>query len=265
MKEEEKNILKGIAQFGNVTVRKAMRSRLDVQGVEETVNFGELKKKVEEQQYSRFPVFNESLDSITGILHAKDLIPYLDEKDDFNWSTLVRPAFFIHEQMLVEDLLREFQSKRIHFAIVVDEFGGTDGIITMEDILEEIVGEIADEFDDGIEAFIWITEDKARARATLHIEDLADELKIEIDKEDFEDDQLEEVHADADDEVNFRKLFIKRYHQIPEFNKLAKRTPAVTLDYLILSNLCSFLLISRYHNGLLLEIEPEILVRNLIT
>jgi len=84
-------------------------------------------------------------------------------------------------------------------------------------------------------------------------------------QEDFEDDHLEEVHADADDEVIFRKLFIKRYHQIPEFNKLAKRTPAVTLDYLILSNLCSFLLISRYHNGLLLEIEPEFLVRNLIT
>ena len=146
--EEEKNILKGIAQFGNVTVRKAMRSRLDVQGVDETINFAELKKKVEEQQYSRFPVFKESLDSITGILHAKDLIPYLDEKDDFNWSPLVRPAFFIHEQMMVEDLLREFQSKRIHFAIVVDEFGGTDGIITMEDILEEIVGEIRDEYDD---------------------------------------------------------------------------------------------------------------------
>jgi gliding motility-associated protein GldE len=146
--EEEKNILKGIAQFGNVTVRKAMRSRLDVQGVDETINFAELKKKVEEQQYSRFPVFKESLDSITGILHAKDLIPYLDEKDDFNWSPLVRPVFFIHEQMMVEDLLREFQSKRIHFAIVVDEFGGTDGIITMEDILEEIVGEIRDEYDD---------------------------------------------------------------------------------------------------------------------
>jgi len=146
--EEEKNILKGIAQFGNVTVRKAMRSRLDVQGIDEVASFGELKKKVEEQQYSRFPVFKESLDTITGVLHAKDLIPHLDEKDDFNWRTLVRPAFFIHEQMLVEDLLKEFQSKRIHFAIVVDEFGGTDGIITMEDILEEIVGEIRDEYDD---------------------------------------------------------------------------------------------------------------------
>jgi putative hemolysin len=146
--EEEKNILKGIAQFGNVTVRKAMRSRLDVQGIDEGANFGEIKKKVEEQQYSRFPVFKESLDTITGVLHAKDLIPHLEEKDEFNWRTLVRPAFFIHEQMLVEDLLKEFQSKRIHFAIVVDEFGGTDGIITMEDILEEIVGEIRDEYDD---------------------------------------------------------------------------------------------------------------------
>jgi gliding motility-associated protein GldE len=146
--EEEKNILKGIAQFGNVTVRKAMRSRLDVQGMDESASFDELKKKVEEQQYSRFPVFKDSLDSITGILHAKDLIPHLDQQDDFNWRTLVRPAFFIHEQMLVEDLLKEFQSKRIHFAVVVDEFGGTDGIITMEDILEEIVGEIRDEYDD---------------------------------------------------------------------------------------------------------------------
>lgn len=146
--EEEKNILKGIAQFGNVTVRKAMRSRLDVQGIDEVASFGEVKRKVEEQQYSRFPVFKDSLDTITGVLHAKDLIPHLDEKDDFNWRTLARPAFFIHEQMLVEDLLKEFQSKRIHFAIVVDEFGGTDGIITMEDILEEIVGEIRDEYDD---------------------------------------------------------------------------------------------------------------------
>jgi gliding motility-associated protein GldE len=146
--EEEKNILKGIAQFGNVTVRKAMRSRLDVQGIDESTSFVELKKKVEEQQYSRFPVFKDSLDSISGMLHAKDLIPHLDQQDDFNWRTLVRPAFFIHEQMLVEDLLKEFQSKRIHFAVVVDEFGGTDGIITMEDILEEIVGEIRDEYDD---------------------------------------------------------------------------------------------------------------------
>ncbi len=146
--EEEKNILKGIAQFGNITVRRAMRSRLDVQGVEAGIPFSALKQMVSDQQYSRFPVYNESLDNISGMIHAKDLIPYLDHDDAFEWKKLVRPAFFIHEQMLVEDLLKEFQSKRIHFAIVVDEFGGTDGIITMEDILEEIVGEIRDEYDD---------------------------------------------------------------------------------------------------------------------
>jgi len=146
--EEEKNILKGIAQFGNITVRRAMRSRLDVQGVEAGISFSDLKKKVADQQYSRFPVFNENLDNIAGMIHAKDLIPHLDKADDFDWKPLVRPAFFIHEQMLAEDLLKDFQQKRTHFAIVVDEFGGTDGIITMEDILEEIVGEIRDEYDD---------------------------------------------------------------------------------------------------------------------
>ena len=145
---EEKNILKGIAQFGNITVRRAMRSRLDVQGVEAGITFSELKQKVADQQYSRFPVFNENLDNIAGMIHAKDLIPHLDKADDFDWKPLLRTAFFIHEQMLVEDLLKDFQQKRTHFAIVVDEFGGTDGIITMEDILEEIVGEIRDEYDD---------------------------------------------------------------------------------------------------------------------
>jgi gliding motility-associated protein GldE len=145
---EEKNILKGIAQFGNITVRRAMRSRLDVQGVEAGITFSALKQKVAEQQYSRFPVFNENLDNIAGMIHAKDLIPHLDKADDFDWKPLLRTAFFIHEQMLVEDLLKDFQQKRTHFAIVVDEFGGTDGIITMEDILEEIVGEIRDEYDD---------------------------------------------------------------------------------------------------------------------
>lgn len=145
---EEKNILKGIAQFGNITVRRAMRSRLDVQGVEAGITFSELKQKVADQQYSRFPVFNENLDNIAGMIHAKDLIPHLDKADDFDWKPLLRPAFFIHEQMLVEDLLKDFQQRRTHFAVVVDEFGGTDGIITMEDILEEIVGEIRDEYDD---------------------------------------------------------------------------------------------------------------------
>lgn len=146
--EEEKNLLKGIAQFGNITVRRAMRSRLDVNGIESGIDFESLKRQVADQEYSRFPVFKESLDSIVGILHTKDLLPHIDEGNDFDWSILVRPAFFVHEQMLLEDLLKAFQNKRTHIAVVVDEFGGTDGIITMEDILEEIVGEIRDEYDD---------------------------------------------------------------------------------------------------------------------
>lgn len=146
--EDEKNILRGVAQFGNITVRRAMRGRLDVQGIAESSTFSEVKKKVSEQQYSRFPVYKDSLDAIIGMLHAKDLLPHLDQGDEFNWKQLLRPPLFIHEQMLVADLLKKFQSSSIHFAVVVDEFGGTDGIITMEDILEEIVGEIRDEYDD---------------------------------------------------------------------------------------------------------------------
>ncbi|MFN6374148.1 MAG: gliding motility-associated protein GldE [Chitinophagia bacterium] len=156
--EEEKNILKGIAQFGNITVRRAMRSRLDVQGIEAGIDFETLKRQVAEQEYSRFPVFRDNLDTIVGILHTKDLLPHLDKGNDFDWSVLVRQAFFIHEQMLVEDLLKTFQSKRTHIAVVVDEFGGTDGIITMEDILEEIVGEIRDEYDDEEQVNIRVDE-----------------------------------------------------------------------------------------------------------
>ena len=184
--EEEKNILKGIAQFGNITVRRAMRSRLDVQGMDEAIDFYELKRKVAEQQYSRFPVYKESLDTITGMLHAKDLIPHLQKPEDFNWKSLVRPAFFIHEQMLVEDLLKEFQAKRKHFAIVVDEFGGTDGIITMEDILEEIVGEIRDEYDDDdltnvrVDEFNYIFEGRMMINQALKLMHLPSKMFDDI-------------------------------------------------------------------------------------
>ncbi len=146
--EDEKNILRGVAQFGNTTVRRTMRGRLDVQGISESLTFSDVKKKVADQQYSRFPVYKDNLDSITGMLHSKDLLPHLGQSDEFNWKQLLRPPLFIHEQMLVADLLKKFQSTSTHFAVVVDEFGGTDGIITMEDILEEIVGEIRDEYDE---------------------------------------------------------------------------------------------------------------------
>lgn len=146
--EEEKNIIKGIAKFGDITVKQIMQTRLDVSGVDYGLSFGGLKQKIEELHYSRLPVFKKNLDEIAGMVHTKDVLPFLNEPDDFDWHTLIRQPYFVHEQKLIEDLLKEFQSKRIHFAIVVDEFGGTSGIVTLEDILEEIIGDIKDEFDD---------------------------------------------------------------------------------------------------------------------
>lgn len=146
--EEEKNILKGIVNFSNITVKQVMRTRLDVSGIEDTISFRALIKQVEELHYSRLPVYKASLDDMVGMIHTKDLLPYLDEPASFNWHPLMRPPYFVHEQKLIEDLLSEFQTKRVHFAIVVDEFGGTSGIVTLEDILEEVIGDIKDEFDD---------------------------------------------------------------------------------------------------------------------
>jgi gliding motility-associated protein GldE len=146
--EEEKNILKGIAKFRFTTVRQIMRTRLDVNGVDYSLSFHTLIRRVEDLHYSRLPVYKASLDDIAGIIHTKDLLPYLDKPDDFNWRSLLRQPYFVHEQKLIEDLLGDFQNKRIHFAVVVDEFGGTSGIVTLEDIMEEIIGDIKDEFDE---------------------------------------------------------------------------------------------------------------------
>lgn len=146
--EGEQRILTGIYKFGAITVKQVMRTRLDVSGVDYNVNFAQLKRRVEELHYSRLPVYKGSLDDIAGVIHTKDLLLYLNEPDDFNWHTVLRAPYFVHEQKYIEDLLKEFQAKRIHFAVVVDEFGGTSGIVTLEDIIEEIIGDIRDEFDD---------------------------------------------------------------------------------------------------------------------
>lgn len=146
--EKEKNILQGIVKFGNITVKQVMKTRVDVSGIEYNTNFSELVAKVEELHYSRLPVYKENLDEVAGLIHTKELLPYLDQPDNFNWHTLMQQPYFVHEQKLIEDLLQEFQQKRIHFAVVVDEFGGTSGIVTLEDIVEEVIGDIKDEFDE---------------------------------------------------------------------------------------------------------------------
>lgn len=146
--EKEKSILKGIVKFGNISVKQVMTTRLDVCGINQNIPFHELIKKIAELHYSRLPVYKENLDEVTGIIHTKDVLPHLNEAADFSWVQLIRQPYFVHEQKLIEDLLKEFKEKRIHFAVVVDEFGGTSGIVSLEDIIEEITGDIKDEFDD---------------------------------------------------------------------------------------------------------------------
>ena len=147
---EEKQILKGIRKFSETPVKQVMRTRLDVSGIDYSSSFEDVIKKVEELHYSRLPVYKKNLDEVVGMLHTKDLLPHVNASkvDNYDWHSLVRPPFFVHEQKLIEDLLQEFRNRRIHFALVVDEFGGTSGIITLEDIMEEIIGDIRDEFDD---------------------------------------------------------------------------------------------------------------------
>lgn len=146
--EHEKKILKGIVRFGSIEVKQIMKPRLNVVAFDVETSFSDLLYRIIEAGFSRVPIYRESFDNIEGILFIKDLLPYIDEKDDFKWQKLIRPPFFVPENKKIDDLLREFQSKKIHMAIVVDEYGGTSGIVTLEDIIEEIVGEINDEFDD---------------------------------------------------------------------------------------------------------------------
>jgi len=145
---EEKTILEGIIKFGNIEVRGIMKSRLDVMAIDIHTRFSNLIQLVIDSGYSRIPVFSGSFDNIKGILYIKDLLPHLNKGDNFSWQSLIRPPYYVPENKKIDDLLHEFQTKKIHMAIVVDEYGGTSGIITLEDILEEIVGEISDEADE---------------------------------------------------------------------------------------------------------------------
>ena len=146
-KEDEKRILRSIVEFGNIQVKEIMKSRVDVTALQQNLTFEEVKEIVISCGYSRIPVYNNNFDNIVGILYIKDLLPFIIEKE-FDWYKLIRTPFFVPEGKMIDDLMREFQEKKIHLAIVVDEYGGTSGIITLEDIIEEIVGDINDEFDD---------------------------------------------------------------------------------------------------------------------
>ena len=188
---EEKDILEGIVRFGNIDAVDIIRPRINVIAIDSNSTYQQVKEIITEHGYSRMPVYEENLDNITGILYVKDLLLHLDEKNDFRWQTLIRPAYFVPESKKINDLLEEFQSKKVHLAIVVDEYGQTAGIVTMEDIIEEIVGDINDEYD---EQEIVYTRDKNGAFIFEASTLLNDFYKIT----DIDEDTFQEVEGDAD-------------------------------------------------------------------
>ena len=208
--ENEKNILKGIVQFGNITVKQVMRTRMDVHGVDHEISFGELIATVRDLHYSRIPVYKEDLDDVAGMIHTKDLIAHLDEPDNYNWHTLLRPPYFVHEQKLIEDLLQEFQAKHIHFAVVVDEFGGTSGIITLEDILEEVIGEIKDEFDEEDSGYKKIDDNNYIFEGRTMINDVCKIMELQTDT-------FDQVKGESD---SLAGLVLELAGEIPQPNQV---------------------------------------------
>ncbi|EKU88860.1 gliding motility-associated protein GldE [Bacteroides oleiciplenus] len=188
--KEENNILEGIIRFGGETAKEVMTSRLDVVDLDIRTPFKDVLKCIIENAYSRIPIYSENRDNIKGILYIKDLLPHLN-KGEFRWQSLIRPAYFVPETKMIDDLLRDFQANKIHIAIVVDEFGGTSGIVTMEDIIEEIVGEIHDEYDDEERTYAVLNECTWVFEAKTQLTDFYKITKID-------EDVFDEVAGDAD-------------------------------------------------------------------
>lgn len=183
---EESDILEGIIRFGGETAKEVMTSRLDMVDLDIKTPYLDVLKCIVDNAYSRIPVYSESKDNIKGILYIKDLLPHINKGNTFRWQSLIRPAYFVPETKMIDDLLRDFQANRVHIAVVVDEFGGTSGIITMEDIIEEIVGEIHDEYDEEEKPYIkladdtWIFEAKTQLTDFFKITGLSEETFAEI-------------------------------------------------------------------------------------
>ncbi len=178
---EDEKILKGIINFGNIDAREIMKPRIDIMAIDIKTPFKELIPGIIESGYSRIPVFSASIDNIQGVLYIKDLLPHLHKPDSFNWQSLIRPAYYIPEIKRINELLEEFQTKKIHLAIVIDEYGGTSGIITLEDILEEIVGDIPGESDNTDIAFEKLNENEYIFEGKTQLHDFCKVLNIAYD------------------------------------------------------------------------------------
>ena len=189
--KEEQSMLKGIIRFGDETAKEVMTSRQDVVDLDIKSSFADVIHCVVENNYSRIPVYQDNSDNIRGVLYIKDLLPHLGKPATFRWQSLIRPPYFVPEKKKIDDLLREFQNNKVHIAIVVDEFGGTSGIVTLEDILEEIVGEINDEYDEEEKTFTRLNKNTYVFEGKTLLSDFCRILEID-------DDEFDEVGGDAD-------------------------------------------------------------------
>ena len=189
--KNEQSMLKGIIRFGDETAKEVMTSRQDIVDLDIHSDFATVLKCVVDNNYSRIPVFQDNEDDIRGILYIKDLLPHLQKNANFRWQSLIRPAYFVPETKKIDDLLREFQDNKVHIAIVVDEFGGTSGIVTLEDILEEIVGEINDEYDEDEHIYSKLNFNTYVFAGKTLLSDFCKILNIN-------DDEFSEVEGEAD-------------------------------------------------------------------
>ncbi|MDA9002323.1 gliding motility-associated protein GldE [Flavobacteriaceae bacterium] len=185
--QEEQKILQGIVSFGNTDTKQVMRPRIDIFALDESAKYNEIIPEIIKNGYSRIPVYKDSIDSVKGVLYVKDLLPHLQKKQ-FDWTTLLRTPFFVPENKKLDDLMVEFQEKKIHLAVVVDEYGGTSGVVSLEDVIEEIVGDISDEFDDDdliyskLDAHNFVFEGKTTLKDFYRITKLTDESIFEDEK-----------------------------------------------------------------------------------
>ncbi|MGI6339189.1 MAG: gliding motility-associated protein GldE [Bacteroidales bacterium] len=203
---EDEKILKGIVNFGNINVSEIMCPRIDVTSLDIKLGFNKVKSLIIESGFSRIPVYSGTFDSIKGILYAKDILPYTDSPDNFKWQSLIRPPHFVPETKKINELLKDFQIKKIHMAIVVDEYGGTSGILTLEDILEEIVGEITDESDEDEDLFRKLDDNRYIFEGKILLNDL---FKII----DIPDDTFEDVRGESE---TLAGLILEMTGEIPQ-------------------------------------------------
>jgi putative hemolysin len=215
--EEEQKILKSIVEFGNIDVKEIMKSRVDVVAIEQKLLFEKVIDLVVDSGFSRIPIYKENFDDVIGILYVKDLISHLDQKSDFKWQDLIRSAYFVPETKMINDLLKEFQDKKIHLAIVVDEYGGTSGIVTLEDILEEIVGDITDEFDDDGNFFSVLDEYNFIFEGKISLNDFLKTVKGETD-------YFDDVKGDSD---SLAGLILELKGVIPNKGEVIKFAPYI--------------------------------------